>query len=236
MTSKITYKCQYCPREYKLKTYYDRHILSCKFLCKSFKDLSREDKLLKEQLNNSQISELLMIYMEKCNKLEERLENIEKHYKIKNKINIIKWLENEYKNEKIFEIKDLIIDKHHYNTLKNNRYENAMVLILYNLFHNQKNIIAFNKKPNIFYIKKVNSWEIMNNKDFENIINYIQKNLIIFLNEFDNLDESNNSDLYQKNLEKILGINKKNSLSKIKKELYEKINISIDLLKYDVDY
>ena len=45
--------------------------------------------------------------------------------------------------------------------------------------------------------------------------------LIIFLNEFDNLDESNNSDLYQKNLEKILGINKKNSLSKIKKELYE---------------
>ena len=37
-------------------------------------------------------------------------------------------------------------------------------------------------------------------------------------------------------LEKILGINKKNSLSKIKKELYEKINISIDLLKYDVDY
>lgn len=235
MTSKIIYKCHSCSREYKLKTYYDRHILSCKFLCKSFKELNREDKLLKEQLNINQISELLIIYMDKCNKLEEKLENIEKHYKIKNKIDIIKWLEKEYKNEKNFEIKDLIINEDHYNILKSNKYENAMVLILYNLFHNLKNIRAFNKKPNIFYIKKVHSWEIMNNKDFENIINYIQKNLIIFLNEFDNLNETDNSYLYQKNLEKILGTNK-NCLSKIKKDLYQKINISIDLLPYEVEF
>lgn len=229
MTSKIIYKCQSCSREYKLKTYYDRHILSCKFLCKSFKDLSREDKLIKEQLNINQISELLIIYMDKCNKLEERLENIEKHYKIKNKINIIKWLEKEYVNENIFEIKELKINEDHYKILKNNRYDNAMVLILYNLFINLKNIRAFNKKPNIFYIKNVNSWEIMNNSDFENIINYIQKNLIIFLNE------TNDSYLYQKNLEKILG-NNKNCLSKIKKDLFQKINISIDLLPYEIEF
>ena len=43
MSSKIIYKCQTCFREYKLKTYYDRHILSCKFLCKSFKELNREE-------------------------------------------------------------------------------------------------------------------------------------------------------------------------------------------------
>lgn len=236
MTSKIIYKCHTCSREYKLKTYYDRHILSCKFLCKSFRDLSREDKLLKEQLNNSQISELLIIYMDKCNKLEERLEKMEKEYNIKKKINIIKWLEKEYIDENIFEIQNLKIDDHHYNILKNNKYENAMVLILYNLFNNLKNIRAFNKKPDIFYIKNVNSWQIMNNKDFENIINYIQKNLIIFLNEFNNFDKTNNSYLYQKNLEKILGFNKNNSLSKIKKDLYEKICISIDLLQYDVEF
>ena len=69
----------------------------------------------------------------------------------------------------------------------------------------------------------------MNNKDFENIINYIQKNLIIFLNETDN------SYLYQKNLEKILG-NNKNCLSKIKKDLFQKINISIDLLPYEIEF
>ena len=50
----------------------------------------------------------------------------------------------------------------HYKILKSNKYENAMVLILYNLFNNLKNIRAFNNKPNIFYIKNVNSWEIMN--------------------------------------------------------------------------
>lgn len=236
MTSKIIYKCQSCSREYKLKTYYDRHILSCKFLCKSFKDLSREDKLFKEQLNNSQISELLIIYMDKCNKLEERLEKMEKKLNIKNKINIIKWLEKEYIDENIFEIKNLKINVDHYNLIKNNKYEKAMVLILYNLFKNLKNIRAFNKKPNLFYIKNINSWEIMSNKDFENIINYIQKNLIIFLNEFNNFNKTNNSDLYQKNLEKILGLNKNNPLSIIKKDLYDKINISIDLLQYDIQF
>lgn len=232
------YTCPCCFKEYKLKCYYDRHILACSLLSKSANERSAEDELVQDLPTQSQLYELLLIYIKKTDKLENEVKILKNAIKLpEKKIDITDWLNNNYSHINNFDYSIITVSKTQFEFLHENSYFDAVSSILINNFTkiDELPIKAFNLKDNTLFIKN-DKWAVMTNKDFENIILHISKKL---MNHFVDWQTTNKNklhdekfcDLYTRVLQKIIGNDSTIFNAKLKKLLFNHLKINLNKLQ-----
>jgi hypothetical protein len=169
------YGCIHCGKHYKTRTYLERHVILCETLVKAKK---RNNSNNSNNANNNEKEDLLetpppspkimyKIILElslKCNRLEEKLEQIQKSViKKKKQINIVEWLQSESNTYpkptttwKVFIDNQLQIEKEETELILHNPFLDVLSKIANRIFETSstepKPIIAFNQKPNTFFI------------------------------------------------------------------------------------
>jgi hypothetical protein len=226
----MIYRCGFCNREYKRKTYYTKHMNICEYLYKN----KRERDILNEEIDDTpDIRTMYEIILELTNKnklLEEKVDKLTKFINYKNNnLNYIDILKNNYSNIITFYdfINSINIDNQQIDIIfKNNIIDGITKIFKIILSDNNIPIKSFKQNPNILFVFN-DKWCIMNN-DLITILlsNTFKKLLNIIIEWQNNNDISNNdylSELYITNLNKIMSFdyNNKNNINIIKKKIYE---------------
>lgn len=250
--------CQFCGKLYVRKTAYTQHILMCEISKKNIYNTNRDhipsNKELYQiiiNLNNKyerlqQDYDILKRFVDTRQRKIDVLEWLNKNY--------IFPRDNTF--ESIF--MNIQLTREHLNMVFENDYINGITYILSeNCMNNNSCIKAFSHREGIFYIYDINkvtqndcvendcvennyekeddlNWQIMENSDFDRLIKSIDSKLLFVFKEWHLetekiMDEDKFSELYIKNLKKIMGGNFKicEKLGKIKNRLYKIIKSDI---------
>ena len=183
--------CIHCGKSYVKRCNLDRHIITCELLKKSKKSIISYEEEKEEIPSSYKMFEMLIELGKKYNKLEEKMEEMERWVvKKKKKINMTEWL-NINKSPTIYFdqlIDHVIITDEDVEFLLNNSFYDSLHEVfsktIYHLDENKNPIFAFIQKNNTFYIydtiKEVNN----NNNNNNNIwIELSREKLIQFLNK-----------------------------------------------------
>lgn len=154
--SSSNYSCKCCDKNYTQKSSYENHNVLCEFLHMS----KREKKVDEEESNDlpsyKNLVKLVGMLAVKNNKLEEKIESMQKWVdKSKKKINIVEWLNSNAKPVLSFAqfLESITLSESHVDLLN----DNNMIKTLTNIFEeffkkeNALPIYAFKEKPNTFY-------------------------------------------------------------------------------------
>ena len=161
--------CIHCGKSYKKRTNLDKHVVICELLqiSKKKKQIIDDDAI--EQLPSQQkMFQMLIELGQKYNKLEEKMEEMNKWIaKKKKKINVLEWLNANKKSTIHFEsiIDNIIINDDDITFLFGNTFYDMLNEIFLRIIytHNEpenNTIFAFVQKPNVFYIYDLleNTW------------------------------------------------------------------------------
>jgi hypothetical protein len=259
MKTEYGYKCSTCPKEYKEKFNYDRHVVCCEFLCKS----------RREQINEIETGETIPTPLEMYRLIQElaiRNEKLEKElsklkHMQKKKINILEWLNSEEQKQNNPTMsfiewinKDVIIKIQEVLSVV---YSDDLLTGINQLFHkalepttNYLPIRAFENKPGIFYIFKKGEmsngeWQQITNTDFDKILSQISHQFIVEFKKhwyIPNQERVENDehykDMYINYYQRILGGNERISeevrFLRIRQTIFHKIRQNIkSIIEYD---
>lgn len=186
------YKCGFCEKKFIRKKYFEKHILICEQL--HYQREIQESKKVKEAnqqeeddiLTHNEMSYLIRVLIQKCEKLENELDDVKKFTKkVKKEISILDWLNDNLQSEKTFIewIEDFEVERNLVQGIFENDFIIGMIEILHNVFPlentNNHPIKCFNQKKNLFYIydyvnvERNREKNNMNNVENEN--NYREK-------------------------------------------------------------
>jgi len=239
--------CIYCSKSYVKRINLDRHITICELLQKSKKSsflIEDEQETLPSQYKMFQ---MLIELGKKYNKLEEKVEDMEKWIvKKKKKINMVDWLNANIFPNIIFENiidKIIITDEDIQYLFKNNFYDCLNEIFsktIYNLTEVDSPIFAFVQKTNIFYIYEKlegekNIWIEISREKIMKFMNKVHAKLVKSFSQWkkDNSNEIKKNDHIaincDKTLVKLMAIDFKNetTLSKVKSLMFS--NMKKDL-------
>jgi hypothetical protein len=169
--------CVYCGKSYKKKINLEKHVNLCELLNKSKKSFVVED--IEELPSQMKLYQILLELGNKFNKLEEKVDELNKWVnKKKKKINLIDWLNLNKTPEIKFEhiTEKIIISEDDVKYL----FENSFVDTLNRVF--SKNIYNSNDNPIFAFVIKTNVFYIYEN-DNTKWIELTRETLIKFLNK-----------------------------------------------------
>ena len=230
----MSFKCGFCSREYKRKTYYTRHTNICEYLYKSKRERERENQELDDTPSLRTMYEIILELNNKNNLLEQKVDKLTKLVNYKNNdINYINILNNNYTNTVTFYefIQIINVDKEYLETI----FKNKMIYNICNIFEtilSRENtpIKAFQQKPNILFVYN-EKWCVMKDELIAIIVSNICKKFLNILIEWqqkhDIINNEKLSELYTMNLNKIMSFNynNKNNINIIKKKIYNMISM-----------
>lgn len=246
--------CIYCGKSYKTRTNLEKHLLLCELIYKRKNtSLSLEDE--HDIPSQKKIYQLLLELGQKYNRLEEKVEEINKYViKKKKKINIIEWLTTNITPNIDFNVftEKINITNNHVEFLFNNSIIDTFNEI-FNSFYETNDlenpIFAFIQKNNTFYIyDKIEAnhiWIELSREKFIKFLNKIQMKISKAFYEWKKIhtqelnDIENLSTLYDKALIKLMSVDFKqeNILCKIKTIIYAKIKTDIKaLVEYEFEF
>lgn len=233
------YSCQHCGREYKIKTYYTRHITACKILNKTSKELRDDEEYLAD---TPKIRELYDIILEMNTQLitlkkkVKKLENV--HHEKQRKINIIEWLEQQNKPSVCWEnwLDSLVFSRQHLETVFQSDIITAMLDCLNNKYREADPgnvpLRAFDQKQNILFVYLHTGWEQISANKFEKTVCQIHKKC---MQEFmkwqeeaeDKMTSTEFTCLFTENIHKINSKTTTQVSKKLFQKLYDESKINI---------
>ena len=242
--------CVYCGKSYRKKTNLEKHVIICDLLNKSKSKVieDSEDDLPSQR----KMYELLLEFASKVNKLEEKVEELNKWVvKKKNKINLIEWLNAKNIPDMKFDniIENIIIEQDDINYLFQNSFIDTLNHIFSKNIYNMNEtgpLFAFSHKTNVFYYyeNQNNKWAILSNELLIKFLNKVHMKVLRWFSQYkkDNAikmqDDECFSILCDKTSFKIMNIdfNQENILSKIKTNMYSKMKTDIKgLVEYEFE-
>jgi hypothetical protein len=157
------YECKICKKQYTRKNSLDNHYILCEYKLKT----NREKKIDSEELNDiPSYLELVKIVQEltkKCNKLEIKVEEMQKWVtNKKKKINIIEWLNKNVNTSDSYidwiNMNIQVLPEHFDYLMEHNLYQTIEYVLQYNFNKEYENYIypikCFSEKQAIFYISE----------------------------------------------------------------------------------
>jgi hypothetical protein len=176
--------CVYCGKGYKTRTNLEKHLLLCEMLHKRSNPSPEEEDFVPSQ---KKIYQLLLELGQKYNRLEEKVDEINKWViRKKKKIDIIEWLTQNIEPSITFEqlSEKIVITDEHIEFLLNNSFNDTLNEIfentLYSMNENETPIYAFIQNTNTLYIydkdadKNQNTWTKLSNEKLTRFLNKIQ--------------------------------------------------------------
>ena len=249
--------CTYCGKSYKSKTTLDKHFILCEVTNKlKSKPSNEDDNILPSQ---KQMYKIIVDLVLKCNKLESKVDHLNKYVSKKiNKIKIIDYLNNNViKPSLLFDnICEIInVEQSDIEYLFNNSFKETLNNILSRTFN--ENIetaetlpfVSFVEKVNTIYIYTLNStysdnnsvqnygWIVAPREKIIRFLNIIQLKISKALSEWrkKNITLLNENDsqsiLYDKTYSKLIGIEfKKNeNYNQFYNNIYHKIKKELNV-------
>jgi hypothetical protein len=244
MTSKHITNCPNCFETIKKNGSYENHIFKCQRTNEAFTSTGP---------SNKQLYEIIVCLTEKYNKVQTEVDNLKKHFQIKNKkLDILLWLNKQQVpsnnwNEYIENI-NINIDDLHY-IFENNLVDGILQILVDRIEQdNIECIKCYEQKKNILYVynnydtdnnsdinhNNVNKWMEIPKDEFKNGMNKIYSKCLQTFDVYKNENEekmktdSDFQDQYTKNFMKL--INTKPSFDvlcvRIKNKLYTEIKES----------
>jgi len=242
-------RCGYCRKSFTRKNFYNKHVVLCESLHKSkYKsNCDAEEKLsLPSQMD---LYKIVLDLTEKYDKLNNEMKTLRNYVeRTKKKINILEWLNENYKNIDLFDnwIKTIkISDSQLENTFKFGYIDGVYLILQHNFPLNNVEkhpIKSFDQKRNIFFSNTAEGWIMMEETNVMNIIRNINCKLMIKFSEWKKEHEEqieNNDRFYDKYVDYmkiILGGNltKEQSYKKIKHKLYDYLKCDLkNIIQYE---
>jgi hypothetical protein len=228
------FACSHCQRNYQRKIYFDRHVIACQFLAQSKRERLLESEELADTPTVRELYSIILALGSKCNELETKLIAIQKWTHItKKKLNITEWLNTTYAVNQDYEewFAQINVDALDLAGLFETDYVNGVIRVLKQQLlpsNEQRPVRAFTSKENTFYIYRAQKWLMCDEDTFTKLMYLFDKQ---FMREFIRWQNENKSrmstddsfsDLYAKNMKKIMGGNstREQLYSRIKKEFY----------------
>ena len=186
------YKCVYCARSYKIKENFKKHEASCKLFHEN--QLTHPDDFLEPIPDTRQLYIYIRELASKCASLEQEAAQLKQHANIKQKKQIIQWLNtNRIPNPNISLMEWI------QNNIRMISYENLEIVfkndlthgiyhMLECLIHDNKNktipLCAFTQKPLYLYAYIRNEdgvleWSGMSSGELEKMVFYISQQFLI---------------------------------------------------------
>ena len=235
------YTCVTCTRKYISKYYFDRHIICCKnnFICDKERSINNEE--ISDTPSVRDLYVLIKDLTVKTNSMQNKINELTTYINNKKKrLNAMEWLSMYCKPSQSFTLwlNSISITRLHLELIFNNGFIIGISLILQEYFQskieNDTNIPiqALSLKKNViyYYSETDSSWNLMQNKELENMVNNIKKKLICEFNLWQNenshrMQDDNFSKIYHQNIIKLLACNIDSTiiLSKIRSRLYSQI-------------
>jgi hypothetical protein len=246
--------CVYCGKSYKKQTNLERHIVLCEFLSKTKKGLVFEEEEQGDVISQRKMYHILLELGIKFNKLEEKVDELNKWVvKKKKKINIIEWLNANMNPEIKFDslVEKISITYDDVKYLFENSFADTLNQIfsrnIYNLSENEYPIFAFVQKSNMFYIYEDETvkWIELNKEKLIKFLNRVHMKLLRVYGEYKKenaekiRDDESFSILCDKTSLKIMNVDFRQDLifGKIKTNMYSRMKTDMKgLLEYEFEF
>jgi len=274
--------CAYCNKSYVRKASYNNHLIKCK-LCRfatncgnnksvnnnnftnsSYEHVNKEplanssainiDSLKKDLTIHNLFAMVIMLY-NKYEKLESDYIELKKYVTItKNKINILDYLNENFKQEYMNMdaggtnitkfIDELVIGEDELQKIFKYDYVDGIFNIICDYINVKGSLLpikCFNTKENVLYIFDGESWLIMDDVYLRKFIKSFDKKILTKFVEWKKLAEKTIDpeifgEIYIQNMKKVIGGNyeKKNPAVMIKNRLYKHLKIDLkSIVSYD---
>ena len=227
--------CPHCCESFQKKRAYNDHILMCDIL-KNQKVYHEEDKNI---LKLDQIQKIVLHLLKDNKSLRKKIDKMQKYVETtKKKLNIIDWLNDNYKEIEDFDefLNKINITEVHIKYLLSNSFIKGTYFILQDLFPigcNDNPIKCFDQKQNTLFIysNKKKSWVIMSNIELESFINILFKNIIKIFYEWQTKQNENYfcTPSYENDIIKIMGgdNNKSQLFNQVKNKLFNHLKFNL---------
>lgn len=250
------YECDFCNRQYKLKSRFDKHMLLCSIKSKTVDERKRENEIIEKTPAPHQMYELIKQLVHKNELLERKVEKLSTWVNnTKKKINVIDWM-NENRNMDVNFIdwvNSLEITKEDMELVFNYNFSEGIRFIIQRLVsvegsdqaqaHAQVPIKAFDQKDGIIYIFE-NGWSIMTPELFVKFFGRITKGLLTQLKCWQDINrhricDNGFTEIYVDNVKKITGgdLTREQQYTRVKKMLYNHVKINLkNVIQYDFEF
>ena len=225
---KNTLICEYCSKKYVNKKCFDHHVLMCRVSKSNSK--YHIDTIEKITLDKTPtISELYKIIIDLNNKYErlQRDYNTIKHQvkldQKKKPLEIIEWLNNNYKPDKTFEtwFQNIVIDLDNIDIIFEKNYINGVAEIILNYVHtnnitnSNSNLVpiqAFVEKDGLYIYNNNENWDVIKFDEFDKILKIFNNKLLNVFKEWHNITQRKMTidkfnEVYVKNLQCVIAGN-----------------------------
>jgi hypothetical protein len=248
--------CVHCGKSYIKRLNLDKHIVICELLYRSKKgSLLIEDE--EEQLpSQKKMFQMLVELGQRYNKLEEKVEELNKWViKKKKKINILQWLNDNITPNILFDsiIDKIIVNEDDIKSLLENSFNDVLneifVRTIYNFIENENPIFAFVQKINVFYIYDLvddkNIWVELTREKLVKFLNKVQMKILRLFYDFKqaNALDIRGSDSYSikcdKAFVKIMSVEFKQEsmLSKVRSMMFAKMKTDMkSLVEFEFEF
>jgi hypothetical protein len=269
--------CTYCKKIYIRKTSYNNHLIKCK-LCRfssncgkteleaesvkpeseSVKPESESvvtmDSLKKDLTIHNLFAMVIMLY-NKYEKLENEYTELKKYVNVtKNKINILDYLNENFKHDFMNMdaggtnitkfIDELVIGEDQLQKIFKYDYVDGIFNIICDYINVKGSLVpikCFNTKENVLYIFDGELWLIMDDNYLRKFIKSFDKKILTKFVEWKKIAEKTIDpeifgEIYIQNMKKVIGGNyeKKNPASMIKNRLYKHLKVDLkSIVSYD---
>ena len=264
--------CTYCKKIYIRKASYNNHLIKCK-LCrfssncgkiesesvKSESETESEsvvtmDSLKKDLTIHNLFAMVIMLY-NKYEKLENEYTELKKYVNVtKNKINILDYLNENFKHDFMNMdaggtnitkfIDELVIGEDQLQKIFKYDYVDGIFNIICDYINVKGSLVpikCFNTKENVLYIFDGELWLIMDDNYLRKFIKSFDKKILTKFVEWKKIVEKTIDpeifgEIYIQNMKKVIGGNyeKKNPASMIKNRLYKHLKVDLkSIVSYD---
>ena len=263
--------CTYCKKIYIRKASYNNHLIKCK-LCRFSSNCGKTelesesetelesapvvtmDSLKKDLTIHNLFAMVIMLY-NKYEKLESEYTELKKYVTItKNKINILDYLNENFKHDFMNMdaggtnitkfIDELVIGEDQLQKIFKYDYVDGIFNIICDYINVKGSLVpikCFNTKENVLYIFDGELWLIMDDNYLRKFIKSFDKKILTKFVEWKKIAEKTIDseifgEIYIQNMKKVIGGNyeKKNPASMIKNRLYKHLKVDLkSIVSYD---
>jgi hypothetical protein len=266
--------CTYCKKIYIRKTSYNNHLIKCK-LCRFSSNCGKTesesetasefvksdsesvvtmDSLKKDLTIHNLFAMVIMLY-NKYEKLESEYNELKKYVNVtKNKINILDYLNENFKHDFMNMdaggtnitkfIDELVIGEDQLQKIFKYDYVDGIFNIICDYINVKGSLVpikCFNTKENVLYIFDGELWLIMDDNYLRKFIKSFDKKILTKFVEWKKIAEKTIDpeifgEIYIQNMKKVIGGNfeKKNPAIMIKSRLYKHLKVDLQsIVRYD---
>lgn len=177
-----SFQCSYCFQKWHKKNTMEKHSIMCGFWHKSSK-INEDDYDITPSV--TELFKLVKEFAFKCDKLQKRIEQLEKKQSNQQKKQILNYLQDQHVRSSAIELfRTFTISREHLEIVfEDDLTAGIKACIKTHLCGEYLPIIAFSQKPNILYIYDVathenknnqtNTWHIMTNGELDKLISIL---------------------------------------------------------------